>query len=491
MNDLSEHPGPAVQRLSEKNLFRLARDVVVPDYDRSKVRIGVVHFGPGAFHRGHQACYLDSMLASDPRWAICGVELKSERFATALEPQDCLYVVTQLGRDMRYRVVGALKECLTAMRQPDAIFARLVRPEVKLVTMTVTEKAYCLDGSGALDLAHPDIAHDIRRPAVPRSAVGWLAEGLARRKALRVPPFAAVSCDNMASNGEKLKKALLSFVRSSGQKDLAAWIEDEARFPCTMVDSITPAADDALRAKVTAATGLYDAAPVQREQYQQWVVEDILGPEQPDLASVGVNLTKDVGAFEKAKLRLLNGAHSTLAYIGLLSGYTSVLEAMGDVALSHFVIRLMREDVAPSLAPAVGLDLDAYIGVIVARFRNPALTHLLYQIASDGSQKLPHRILGTIKDAIQGGRPIARLVVPVAAWMRFVAREAKEGRALDDPLGRILAGIGGACTGRAIDDLPRFLELRNVFDSELASAAPFVAALGSAYDDLTRCLTAN
>jgi len=441
-----------------------------------------VHFGPGAFHRGHQAWYMDTLLERDPRWGICGVELRPPGFSLALRPQDCLYVVAELDAEIHFRVIGSLKEYLSATDEAALIYSRLALPQVKLVTLTVTEKGYCLDGSGALDFRHPDIVHDLANPSAPVSAVGWVTEGLARRKAQGLAPFIAMSCDNVVGNGKKLRNAVLSFAKARNEAGLESWIEGEVRFPCTMVDSITPAADEALKTRVADAVGLIDEAPVQRERFIQWVVEDILGPGAPDLASVGASLTNDVEAYEQAKIRLLNGAHSSLAYLGLLSGHKSVDEAIGDARLAAFVERMMREDIVPSLRPVRSFDFGKYIDDILQRFRNPALTHQLYQIGSDGSQKLPYRLLGTISDALTAGRTIERLGVPVAAWMHFVVREAKAGRALNDPQNEALTRIGKACVGDARRDVPRFLTLVETFSPDFAANRNFTTAVGSAYD---------
>jgi fructuronate reductase len=475
-------------RLSSSTVASARPGTVLPAYDRSKTQIGIVHFGPGAFHRGHQACYFDSLLAHDPRWAICGAELLPDGLAAEAVAQDHLYVVAELDAQVRYRVVGSHKEYLTAARDADRIYARLTSPEVKLLTMTVTEKGYCLDGAGALDLKHPAMAGDLEHPRAPKSLVGWVTEALARRRASGHPPFVVMSCDNMVSNGYKLRGAVLSFAQARGDRDLASWIAGEVRFPSTMVDSITPAADEALKGRIAEAVGLRDEAPVQRESFRQWVVEDVLGPGAPDLAGVGASLTRDVAAYEFAKLRLLNGAHSTLAYAGLLFGHDSVGDAMGDPRLGRFVARMMREDIAPSLHPTPGLDFQSYIGDILQRFRNPALTHKLYQIASDGTQKLPYRILATMSDAMAAGRPLERLAVPIAAWMRFVARDAKAGRDFADPMSAALVRIGKACTGAARDDLPRFLALKNVFSSDLAETPGFVGAVGNVYENFETVL---
>ncbi|MDE2267209.1 MAG: mannitol dehydrogenase family protein [Alphaproteobacteria bacterium] len=476
-------PTPKQARLTPQTLGALRAGVETPAYDRSATQVGIVHFGPGAFHRGHQAWYVDTLLKRDPRWAICAAELRPPGLAAALIPQERLYVVAELDAQIRFRVIGSMKEYLLASQDDDRIFARLIQPQVKLVTLTITEKGYCLAGD-ELDLQHPDVIHDLAHPTTPRSAIGWVTEGLVRRRAEGAAPFVAISCDNVVGNGHKFRSAVMGMAKARGDKDLESWIAGEVRFPCTMVDSITPATDDALKQKVAESVGLYDDSPVQREAFLQWVIEDILGPDAPDLASVGASLTNDVEAYEQAKIRLLNGAHSTLAYAGLLAGHTSVGEAMGDARLAGFVARMMREDITPTLRGTRGLEFESYINDILQRFRNPALTHRLYQIASDGSQKLPYRILGTIIDALAAGRPIRRLAVPVAAWMTFVVREAKEGRPLNDPLAKVLADVGKGCVGKSGTDLPRFLAVRDVFSADLATEPKFVSAVGAAYEGL-------
>jgi len=457
--------------------------VALPAYDRDKVMVGVVHFGPGAFHRAHQAFYFDQLLARDPRWGLCAVSLKSPGVRDALQPQDGLYTLAQLDAETTFRVVGSILEVLVAPEDPPSVFARLAAPATRMVTLTVTEKGYCLTGDGKLDAAHPDIVHDLAHPREPVSAVGYIVEGLRRRQQAGLPPYAVVACDNLADNGWRLKAAVVAFAESIDPA-LAAWIQAEGRFPRTMVDSITPATDDALRARVEAATGLTDAWPIQREAFTQWVVEDVLGPDAPDLASVGVTLTDDVRGFERAKLRLLNGVHSTIAYAGLLKGHETVFEAISDPDLARIAEDLMVQDIIPTLTAPRGLDLVAYGQAILGRFRNPEIRHLLSQIAWDGSQKLPFRILGTVADALEAGRPIDRLALPLAAWMRFVRRRAAEGVKIVDPLADRLIETAAACTGDAKADVAQFLQLEPVFSRDLAGNATFVTALEQAYDGL-------
>ncbi len=451
-----------------------------PAYDPREVAIGIVHLGPGAFHRAHQAVYIDDLLSRDPRWAVCAVSLRSRDLRDALAAQDNLYTVAVLDADVRWRVVGALREVLVAAEDPARVIARLAAPATKIVTSTITEKGYCLDGEGRLDFAHADIVHDLAQPAAPVSAIGYLVAGLRRRRDTGIAPFTAICCDNLTGNGRKLGAAVIAFAERLDPA-LARWIEREAAFPCTMVDSIVPATDDDVRARVAATLGVEDRWPVQREAFAQWVIEERFCNDVPDFARVGATLTDDVAAYESAKLRLLNGAHSTLAYMGLAAGHASVAEAMADPALADFVRRLMIEDIRPAVRVPRGLDIDAYIEAVLARFRNPAIRHALAQIAWDGSQKLPFRLLGTLRDALAAGRPVERLCRPLAAWMHFVRAMAASDRRITDPLAERLLAIGDACRGDAAADVARFLAIESMFGDDLRHEPRLVAAMVASY----------
>jgi fructuronate reductase len=408
--------------------------------------------------------------------------LKTASLRDALTPQDGLYTLVELDAAPTVRVIGAIRELLVAAEHPAAVSRRLGAPDTSLITITVTEKGYCLDGGGELDFEHPDICHDLRQPETPRSLVGWLVHGLQLRHQRGLGPCLVVSCDNLSNNGPTLQRAVLAFAaRRDGP--LVDWIEAGTRFPRTMVDSITPATDAALRSRVAQALGMQDAWPVQRERFVQWVVEETDFAAQPDWASVGVTLSRDVSVYERAKLRLLNGAHSTLAYLGLLVGLETVAQAMAQPVLRAFVERLMIEDIEPTLA---GSDLLAYRQSILRRFENPAIEHQLAQIAWDGSQKLPIRLFGTVVDAIRAHRPLTRLALPVAAWLHFIRAKAVTATPIVDPLGDQLAARGRCATGDSRHDLPVFFDLPGVFPSTLTQDAGFVNALGSAYDHITR-----
>lgn len=456
-------------RLSNATLDRLPASVARPGYDRAAVMPGIVHIGPGAFHRAHQAAYVDAILGNDPRWGISAVALNSTGVADALSPQDGLYTLALLDVRTEHRVIGSVVELLTAQRR-DAIYSRIAAPTTRLVTTTVTEKGYHLAADGALDMSHPAIVRELSG-AMPSTLSGWLVAGLAARRAAGGGAITLMSCDNLADNGHRFRRSVRDLA-AARNPDLARWIDDHVRFPSTMVDSITPATDDALRTSVRDATGMEDAWPIQREAFSQWVIEDDFAGERPPLAEAGVQFTRDVRGFENAKLRLLNGAHSTLAYTGSLLGHATVRDAMGDAVLAGFVERLMRDHIAPSIVPPAEMAIGEYIDAILRRFANPAIAHQLAQIAWDGSQKLPYRLLDTVRDARAAGRPIAMLAVPVAAWFRFIEWRARSGETLVDPQAAALVAAAG--------NVDALLDQGAVF-GDLSADAGFRQAVGDAY----------
>jgi fructuronate reductase len=469
--------------LSQANLARVPREVQRPGYDRRAVDVGIVHFGPGAFHRAHQAWFIEKLLATDPRWGICGVSLRTADARDALAPQDGLYTLVTLDGSTSYQVIGAMKRILVAPEDPETVLEQLCAPRTHVVTITVTEKGYCLGSDGNLDMAHGDIRRDLRSPHAPVTLIGYLVEALRRRRASGAGPLTIVSCDNLIDNGSRLARAVLQLAEA-GERNLNRWIEEKVAFPGTMVDSITPATPHTLRQKVSEVLHMTDRWPVQREGFAQWVIEGRFAGDVPDWESAGVIVTDDVGAYDRAKLRLLNGAHSSLAYLGLLAGHQTVAEAMEDADLAAFIATMMKRDILPTIKAPRGLDLSIYIQAILKRFRNPAIRHALAQIAWDGSQKLPFRLLGTIVDNLQAGRPLDRLCVPVAAWFHFVRRKALLNEQVVDPLAKKLYEIGRACENRASADLPAFLSLDCVFPASLTGNEIFTNALARAYDGL-------
>lgn len=441
----------------------------LPAYDRNATAIGIVHLGPGAFFRGHQAVYTDDALAMDGGdWAICGVSLRSASVRDGLQQQDGLYTLATLDRDVSYRIVGALKELMVAPENPGAVIDHLADPAIKIVTLTITEKGYCLDPDGSLDAANGDITHDNENPDNPRSAIGYLVAGLARRRADGTAPFTCISCDNLPDNGHKLKGAVIALA-AMNDADLAEWIETSVSFPRTMVDSITPATDDALIERVRRETGLDDAWPIQREAFTQWVIETFEGP-RPAWDKVGATFTDDVAAFEHAKLKLLNGPHSALAYLGSLAGYETVYEAVSDADFTCFIRHMTTDETIPGLEAPEGLDLTQYRDAIIDRFHNPEIRHLLSQIAWDGTQKLPVRIISTIRENIAANRQIKAHCMVLAGWRQFVITALRQGREIVDPLNAALSSQDWVSNADPVTATEQFLGFRALFDRDLAAS---------------------
>lgn len=404
-------------RLSNKNLASLPPSVAVPGYDRSSVTPGIVHLGVGAFHRAHQAAYVDECLAAGEKgWGIVGASLQSASTADALEPQDGLYTLAERSSDgEKLRVIGSIEKVLVAPQDPGRLLDALTDPRIRIVTLTITEKAYLRNAAGDLDAAHPGIAADLANPARPRTAHGFLVEALARRLAAGVPPFTILSCDNLPSNGATLHRLLAQFA-ALRDAALARHVEGVS-CPSSMVDRIVPATTDAGRARVSEALGVEDAWPVMTEPFRQWVIEDNFSAGRPDWERFGVTMVHDVSPFEEMKLRLLNGAHSAIAYLGLLAGHDTVAKSFGDPAIRRFVDALWSE-AATTLPAGVGLDPKSYVAALTARFDNTALQHRTAQIANDGSQKLPQRIVGSALDRRAAGAGADHLMLTVAAWIR-------------------------------------------------------------------------
>ncbi|KQT84108.1 mannitol dehydrogenase family protein [Aurantimonas sp. Leaf443] len=474
-------------RLSNQTLDALAPGVERPGYDRSALKPGLVHLGLGAFHRAHQAVYTESVLAGgDLRWGTVGVSLRSPDTRDALAPQDGLYTVAvRDGSGDRFQVIGGLVRQLVAPQDPAAVLAALAHPDARIVSLTVTEKGYChRPATGELDEAHPDIVHDLAHPEAPRSAPGFLVEAIRLRREAGLAPLTVLSCDNLPSNGHTVAKVVrrLAEMRDG---DLGAYVAQTIAFPSTMIDRIVPATTDADRALVAGALGLEDAWPVMTEPFTQWVVEDDFPSGRPDWASAGVTFTTQVGAFETMKLRLLNGSHSTLAYLGYLAGHETVAETMAAPGFEPLVRGLMEEEVSPTLPELAGFDLDAYRRSLRERFRNPALRHRTWQIAMDGSQKVPQRLLGTIRDRLAAGAPFDRLALGLAAWLVYATGRDEAGAAIDlrDPLAdRLKAALGAAATPAGLVEAA--LGFGEVFGQDLPASPAFRETLTARVADL-------
>jgi fructuronate reductase len=425
-------------RLSLAELHRVPA-AYRPALDPRQRQVRIVHLGIGAFHRAHQAAYTED--CGD--WGSCGVTQRSPRVLTQLAPQDGLYtLLVREGDQARPQVIGAVREVLFAGADPGAVAARIADPRVDIVSLTVSEKGYRHDpATGRLRLQDPEIAADLAgRPA--RTVIGQLTAGLGARAVADAAPVTVLCCDNLPLNGPTVRSLVLSYAdayaaRHAPAEGLPAWIAARVAFPATMVDRIVPAATDADRADVAALLGVRDLGAVVAEPFTQWVIEDSFAGPRPAWEKAGAQFVADVAPYEKVKLRMLNGAHSALAYLGGLAGHEFIADALGDDTLAACAHRLMTDDAAPTLDPPAEMDLRVYAEQVLRRFGNAALRHRCVQVAMDGSQKLPQRLLGTVADRLAAGGTPVWSALAVAAWMRHVwTGRTDDGRPfpVDDPL---------------------------------------------------------
>ena len=479
-----------MDRLSRRTLGGAALEVVLPSVVALDAEVGIVHLGLGAFHRGHQAIFTQRALAHESGpWAISGVSLRGAAVRDALQPQDCLYgLIENDGLAEVTSVVGVVREALFAPDESELVLARLASPTTRIVTLTVTEKGYCHHPArGDLDFDHPDIQGDLAGQSPPRSTLGWLVSGLARRRAAGSGGLTVLCCDNMASNGRTLRRLVGQFA-SAFEPGLATWIEDQVRFPNSMVDRIVPAATPASLDHAAALLGLRDAAAVSTEAFAQWVIEDDFAAGRPCWEAAGAQLVGDVGPYQDLKLRLLNGAHSAIAYLGALLGLPFVADVMADPALARFVERLMLEEIAPLTPLPPGFDVAGYAQALLRRFANPSLRHRTLQIAMDGSQKIPVRWLPVLREGRRRGLPCPHLVLALAAWFRFLGGHDEAGRALplDDPMASRLRAVVAPVAHDPAALVPAVLGIEEVFGRDLPADAALVGALTTALERLTQ-----
>ncbi|WP_312950827.1 fructuronate reductase [Superficieibacter sp.] len=461
-----------------------------PQYDRQQLRSRIVHFGFGAFHRAHQALLTDRVLnARGGDWGICEISLFSgDQLMSQLRQQDHLYTVLEKGaRGNTAIIIGAVNECLNAkLDSLAAIIEKFCEPQVAIVSLTITEKGYCIDpATGRLDETQPRIVHDLQNPAEPHSAPGILVEALSRRRERGLAPFTVLSCDNIPDNGHVVKNAVLGMARKRSA-ELAAWIEAHVTFPATMVDRIVPAATDEALAEIAAETGVFDPCAISCEPFIQWVVEDNFVAGRPAWEAADVQLVDDVMPWEQMKLRMLNGSHSFLAWLGYLAGHQHISDCMEDTPFRQAARRLMSDEQAPTLS-ITGVDLNAYADSLIARFANPALKHRTWQIAMDGSQKLPQRMLDSVRVHLQRRTRWPLLALGIAGWMRYVSGKDEAGNTIDvrDPLAEKIHPL---VTNSSEDQrVAALLTLKEIFAADLPQNAEFVAAIQHAW----QCLAEN
>jgi fructuronate reductase len=457
-------------RLSRAALAALPPDVRRPGYHPARPGCGIVHIGVGAFHRAHQAVYTDDALAADGGdWRITGVSLRSLDVAEALNPQDGLYTLLERGpHGTAARIIGGVSRVIVAPQEPGAALAAMAAPETRIVSLTVTEKAYGIDrAANDIDPAHPSIAPDLHTPRKPAGAVGLLAEALRMRREAGLTPFTALCCDNLPENGALLRAGVLDFSRRT-EPALADWIAGAVAFPSTMVDRITPAPTAATLAEVARRIGFEDAGAVETEAFSQWVIEDRFSAGRPAWEVGGAIFVEDVAPYERMKLRMLNGTHSMLAYAGFLSGHRYVRDVLGDPTLARLVARHLTA-AAGTLAPLAGIDLDAYARALAGRFANPAIAHETYQIAMDGTEKLPQRIVTPAVEVAARGGDLRSFAFAAAGWMRYALGRTDSGEryALRDPREAEIARTIAKCGGSPREIVAALHALPGLFPHEL------------------------
>ena len=462
------------------------------DYSADRVGKGIVHIGLGAFHRAHQAVYLEKHLNrhGGGEWGICAANIRSNHaLVDSLNEAGCRYWVAEYqdSAHVRLREVNAIREALYAGADKSWLLGRMAAPETRIVMLTVTEKGYCLvPAESKLRMDDPGIRHDIEQPLAPVTAPGLLVEALRLRRERMIPPFTVLSCDNMPDNGHRTRQAVTELAACQSE-DLAEWIRAQVAFPSSMVDRIVPAMSEDSHRRLRDELECADPNAVMCEAFSQWVVEDNFPLGRPDWEADGVQMVADVRPFETMKLRMLNGSHSLLAYLGVLAGWTTVAEAMADPAMRSLLRHYLWEEAAPSLRMPDGVDVSAYAEDLLKRFANDSLQHRLTQIAMDGSQKLPQRWLQGTRERLRQGGDVSAVALGVAAWIHYVGGRDLQGRPhpVDDPLAETCRKLHDLdSTPQAL--LNAFFDLRDVFPADLAAHSGFYQAVLKAYRRLAR-----
>lgn len=418
------------------NLSGLPPNVRLPGYDRAAHGIGIMHLGLGAFHRAHQAVATDDALAAGAGdWRILGANLRSRDVADRMAEQDGLYTLLTRDRQVQARVIGA--HAATMAGDPAAILKAACDPRIRILSLTVSEKAYGIDRDAMdIDTAHPAIAADLLWPHAPRGVLAIITAALANRRAAGIPPFTVLCCDNLPDNGALLRAGVLGFA-SRTRPRLADWIEANVAFPSTVVDRITPAPTEQTYTDALELTGRRDLVAVETEAFSQWVIEDHFTAGRPAWEAGGAQFVRDTGPYEAMKLRMLNGSHSLIAYMGQLAGLPHVRDVLMHPTLAALIRRHMRA-AASSLPRAVGLDPESYADTLMQRFANRAIAHRTSQIAADATEKLPQRWFAPLAELLVAGNDARPFAFAIATWLAWLSDLAKRDELPEDPRGERL-----------------------------------------------------
>jgi len=473
-------------KLNTSNLEAISQNVGLAEYDQSVLSSGIVHMSIGGFHRAHQAFYIDKLLSQTPEnWMITAVGLLpgDKDNIEALQSQDCMYTLVQrsISKD-EPRIIRSIKNAIHAPTNPDQVIAALANPETKIVSLTVTEKGYCYDETGNLDLTNSNLQNDLTNPENPKTVYGYLIAGLKARKQDGTTPFTIMSCDNLPGNGHLTEKLVIQFA-DQVDKDLSNWIAENVSFPNAMVDRITPATDQTTIDLVKDKFDIEDAWPVASEDYVQWVLEDKFVNGRPALETVGVQIVEDVEPYEKMKVRLLNGSHSALSYLSYLMGYRNVDLAMADPLISKFVRLYMDEDITASVPDVPGMNLDEYKNSLIERFANPAISDQVQRLAEDGSTKIPNAIIPCIEYQLENGGSIKYACLALAGWFSYLTGtdENQEAIEINDPM------VDELISTMQIDSqtCQNILKVSKIFGTTLPNNETFMLEMQKALDLVT------
>ena len=467
--------------LNTASLHSLDPSVAVPQYDRGAVRAGIVHLGVGAFHRAHQALYLDRLMNAGMAldWGICGVGVLpgDSRMRDALAAQDCLYTLVEKGPDgsQDARVIGSIVEYLLAPDDPEAVIEKMAGEEIRIVSLTVTEGGYNFNAvTGEFQADDPTVVHDLAPGATPSTSFGLVVEALARRRERGIPPFTVLSCDNIQGNGDAARRSFTTFARLR-DAELGEWVEEHVRFPNCMVDRITPVTTDDDRAALAERFGVEDRWPVVCEPFSQWVLEDHFGDGRPPYEEAGVQVVDDVEPYELMKLRLLNASHQALCYLGYLAGYRLVHDVCQDQLFADFLLAYMDREATPTLQPVPGIDLDVYKRQLIERFSNPQVRDTVARLCAESSDRIPKWLLPVIRHNLKTDGEIDHAVLVVAAWARYAEGVDEEGQPIEvvDRLKDTLM----ANAARQKDDPLAFVGNRDLF-GDLGDEERFTSTFG-------------
>lgn len=471
-------------KLSRQNLGELSADIQKPSYDPSQLKAGILHMSVGGFHRAHQAVYVDNVLSLQPdNWMIAGVGLMPQDSSNlaSLNAQDCLFAVLERSPESdSVRIVGSMKEVIHAPTEVEKLLEKIASPEIKILSLTITEKGYYYNEKKDLDFTNQSIIHDLALPEKPLTAYGYLVKGLLKRRANNVGPVTIMCCDNLPGNGHITKHLLSQFIEKAAP-DLMAWVDANISFPNAMVDRITPVTTPVIQEILADKFGVQDGWPVVCEDYIQWILEDNFIAGRPAFEKAGAQMVKDVEPYEKMKVRLLNGSHSALSYVSYLMGYREVDKAMADPLISKFVRAYMDNDITPTVPSVPGIDLDAYKTKLISRFSNPSISDKVQRLAEDGSQKIGNAMVPPLLSQIENGKSIKWIAFALAGWWRYLNGTDEQGQEI-----QIKDPIAAALKAKAVE-MPRdpaaLLSFDSIFGTKLASQSDLLSLMSDYLED--------